>query len=315
MPADPAESTGGCDADGNPAARAEPVAFDIWVVTDGRCKACEPTLMDVLKARHPAASIKTLDAESPEGRDLIARHRSRSLPLYVLDKKVEKDPGFAALQDSMYAKSAGQYVIRARPESFIPCVRLDRDRKPSHLDVFISPFSSFAAQAETELVRFLAESDLKDLTFSMHFIVSESVRLDAKSPPQSSSDETRSASLREISDVSSDLTSSGGEAELRESLRQVCLFQHSTIGNYFTYLACRNSSPRDESMGNACLKPNDAVRKCAAGAEGRMLLRKDARLVKDLSINTSIAILWENRYGPFGWHDVDWKNLISGRAK
>ena len=46
------------------------------------------------------------------------------------------------------------------------------------------------------------------------------------------------------------------------------------------------------------------------GGEGRGLLRQDARLARELGINESVAILWENRYGPFGWHEVDWKALL-----
>jgi hypothetical protein len=119
--------------------------------------------------------------------------------------------------------------------------------------------------------------------------------------------------MKELSEVSSELSARGGSAELRESLRQVCLFQHSSIGNYFTYQTCRSANLRDESRAGSCLKAGEAVEKCMKGPEGRRLLLNDAKLVKELGISTSIALLWENRYGPFGWHDVDWKELISGK--
>ena len=314
LPADPADkAAGGCDADGNPVAKAEPVAFDIRVVADKACKFCEPTLLAGLKARHPAADIKVLDVKSPEGNALVVKHMATTLPLYVLDNKVEKEGNFQSLQNSFYAKSAGQYIVRPVKEAFIPSVHLGRAVRAKHLDIFVSPLSPFAVEAEAELTRFLTQSDIKDLTFTMHFIVKESVKADEKAPAEAADKGARSASLKELSSVSSELSSLNGAAELRESLRQICLFQYSSIGNYFTYLACRSSNIQDERGANFCLKAGDAVKKCMEGTEGYELLLKDARLVKELGINTSIALLWENRYGPFGWHDVDWKALVSGK--
>lgn len=306
LPPDPAPAGGDC-GDG---AKATPAVFDVWVVKDSACKACAPTMLDTIKSLHPAAVIKIVEAESPQGKALIAKHRARALPLYILDKMVEKDEGFRALQNSYYAKSADQYILRPGNDTYAPSVQLDRKRVPRHLDIFLSPLSAFAVQAQLELARFLAQSDVKDITFSMHYIVQESAKADEKTAV-SRHDGTRSASLKELTTVSTDLTSSNGEAELRESLRQACLFQHSSVGNYFAYFTCRSARLQDESWADSCLKAEDAaIAKCVAGPEGRDLLRQDAKLVRDLSINTTISLFWENRYGPFGWNEVDWKGLL-----
>ena len=299
--------TGGSGDCGNAPA---PVKFNIRIVQDSGCNECGPTLLDALKQRHPAAVVTQIEASSPEGKALIARHGARALPLYVLDKEVEKENGFSDLLNSFYGKSAGGYVIKPGPDTYTPAVRLDRAVNPRQLDMFVDALSPFAARVESELFTLLSNPMFKDLTFSMHFIVQESVKADPL-PGGHKSDGVRAASLDEMSDVSAGpLTSWSGEAGVRESLLQACLFQHVSFGNYIAYLGCRNVSLGDVNRSAACLKPDAVIEKCIGGGEGESLLRHDAETVRKLEINTSAAVLWENRYGPFGWHAVDLRRLL-----
>jgi hypothetical protein len=303
LPDDAAGAAGGCDA-------AQPVAFDVWVVRESACQACELTLLDGLKTKHPAATIEKVEAQSAKGQALIAKHHARTLPLYVLDKKVEGDPSFRDLLDKFYAKSADQYIVRPGPDTYQPTVLLDRPRVPRHLDVFVEALSPFGTRAEVELAHYLARNASDDVTLSMHFITQESVTADGAAAVSAPAGKARSASLRELSQVSAgELTSRQGDDGVQESLRQACLFQHASMGTYFAYLDCLNAG----MASAACLGGDAAVKQCMAGDEGRGLLREDARLVKSLGINGSIAILWENRYGPFYWHDVDWKALLDNK--
>ena len=286
---------------------AVPAAFDVWVVRDPACRACEPTLLDALKTRHPAATVKLVEAQSAEGRALIAKHRARALPLYVLDKKVESDGNFRALLDQYYAKSADQYIVRPGLDTFLPTVWLDRPRAPRHLDVFVEALSSFGTQAVVELARYLAQKAPEDVTLSLHFIVQESATADGAAAVSAPEGKLRSASLGELGrETPGELTSRRGEDGVQESLRQACLFQHASMAAYFSYLDCLNGG----AASAACLRGDAAVKRCMEGGEGRGLLRQDARLARELGINESVAILWENRYGPFGWHEVDWKALL-----
>jgi len=66
----------------------------------------------------------------------------------------------------------------------------------------------------------------------------------------------------------------------------------------------------DASRSSACIKPDETIAKCVSGGEGESLLRQDAKTERELGINTSAAVLWENRYGPFGWHEVDLRRLL-----
>ncbi len=287
-----------------------PVRFNIQVVKESGCGECAPTLLDALKQRHPAAVVTLVEASSPDGKALIAQHGARALPLYVLGKKVEKENGFSDLLNSYYGRSAGGYVIKPGPETYTPTVRLDRALSPRQLDVFVDVLSSFAAGAENELFSLLSDPVFKDLTFSMHFIVQEGVKADPL-PGGPKTSGVRAVSLKELSDVSvGPLTSWSGEAGVQESLLQACLFQHVSFGNYIAYLACRNVALGDASRSSACIKPDETIAKCVSGGEGESLLRQDAKTERELGINTSAAVLWENRYGPFGWHEVDLRRLL-----
>lgn len=303
----------GCDGGAGPSAPPKaPTAFDIWAVRDPACKECELTLLDGLKRLHPAAVIKTVDAGSPEGKALVEKHRPRALPLYVLDRKVEQEQNFNELLNSRYARSADQYVVKPGPDSYLPSEHVSRPLRPRHLDIFVDPFSPFAARAESELFAYLASAKLPDLTFSVHFLVQEGVETGAR-PEAAAGDRPRSASLAELAQVKpGPLLTARGDAGLQESLRQACLFQDASLGEYVSYLSCRNQALQDaEAPG--CLRAGQSLKACMGGPEGERLLRYDARLERELGVNTSFAILWQNRYGPFGFHDVDWKRLLEER--
>jgi hypothetical protein len=306
-----AGAAGNCGNAGAAAAPAAPVEFGVAILADKSCTVCGPTLEEALKRQHPAAKFKTVDAASPEGAAMAKEYGVQALPFYVLDKGVEKDPNFNALLDQFYAKSGAGYVVKSGPATFRPQVQLARTRMPNHLDIFVESLSPFAAQAELEFIRHLEKAELKDVTLSFHFITEEGVK--AESKPGAPSGETRSASLKEAKAPAPQgaLMAGRGEAELQEDLRQACLFQNAPMGVFLSYLDCRNQNLADPNRGGACLQADEKIKACISGGEGERILRRDARLVRELDLNTTVSILWENRYGPFGWNEVDWKKLVS----
>ena len=284
------------------------------MVTEKSCALCKPTLLDNLPLLHPGANIQVLDAASKEGRELIALHGAKTLPLYVLDAKVENDASFARLLPVAYYKSQGGYLIRHGPTNFSPAVQLDRKRRPRHLDLFVESFDGPSVQAEGDFVKFLLdnEKNIKDLTFSVHFVTQESIAAKGAAP-SAPAGAVRSASLAELGGAPGSPLSPRGELEIQEDLRQLCLFQRSPIGTFLTYLGCRNRNLNDSQGWKACLPPEADIKACVEGKEGLDLLRQDARLARELDITRAPVFLWENRYGPFGFNEVDWRSLLLGR--
>jgi hypothetical protein len=270
-------------------------------------------LIDTLKKLHPNAVIKTVGMDSLEGRALIKEHQTKTLPLYVLDKKVESDPNFMTLIDSYYAKSGDGYIVKSGTNTYLPSFQIGRQLTPHHADIFIEALSPDSVKAESEFVDFLKQTTSNDLTFSFHYIVQEGVNADVKSRsiPMASDKKVRVATGRELaSTLPGPIVSRLGENNVRESLRQVCLFQKAPIGAFFSYLACRSQNLQDDTMADKCLVLDDSIKTCIDGGEGEDLLRQDARLVQELGITPGVYILWENRFGPFNWNEIDWRKII-----
>lgn len=286
--------------------------FVIRVVADNACPICTPTLLEPLKKLHPNAVITLLDMTSQEGQALIKEHKASRLPLYVLDNNVQNDPNFLTLIDSFYTKSGDAYIVRPGSNTFIPSVQLNRERRPNHADIFIEATSPESSQAEAEFVDFLQQTTKKDLTFSFHYIVNESVNTANESRKiPASSGKLRAATGKELSStLPGPIVSRLGDNNVRESLRQICLFQKAPIGAFFSYLACRSQNPEDSALSDKCLVLDDALQSCIDGSEGEKLLRQDARLVRELGIMSGVYFLWENRFGPFDWNEVDWREII-----
>lgn len=279
---------------------AQAAAFPIRVVADQTCPVCQPQLVPQITRIFPSATIVTVSADSDEGRALIQSHHATTLPLYVLDRQVEQAGNFAQAQ-RVLLKSGDGYAIR--PDLAAPDVQLDRPRVPHHLDLFVNSTAPITPWAEAQLMRFFQRTASTDLTFSIHFIALEGAgEAGAKSP---SGGAVRAANLAELNTVhDGPLISAGGEAETRESLQQLCLFQHASMGDFFAYLTCRNRGLQDTKLGERCVAASKALTRCVDGGEGAQLLRHDARLARALGITVGPMLLWENRYGPFRFDEI-----------
>jgi predicted DsbA family dithiol-disulfide isomerase len=281
------------DLTGIPAA---PQAVELTVVVDPACPACRPAFLEPLRRLFPGAKVRTLDVTSKEGKQLIDRLKATRLPLYAFAPEVEQASNFAQAK-RLLIKTGEHYVVR--PEFARPTVRLDRPRAANHLDLFVNGLSATTPLAESELARFFTQTPSKDLTFSLHFVVQEAAR-EPEQHPSAPTDRVRAASIKELGSVTPGrLFAMGGEQELKESARQSCLFQHASMGDFFTYLSCRNQDLQNPRRAEQCLAVGPVIQQCMDGPESEQLLREDARSARALGINNGPAVLWENRYGPF----------------
>jgi len=283
-------------------------AFSIRIVTEKDCALCRPTLAGPLQQKYPAATISVLDAASAEGRMLIKKHGAATLPLYVLDSGVEKDPRFSPLSE-FFARSGEDYIIHPGPGTYLPVVQLGRERIPRRLDLFFESLSPVSAQSALEFLAAL-KGAAGDLAISWHFVVQEAAPEAPETEPGRRPGHASAAELGRVSPPGA-LVSAGGPDEIAEDALQLCLFKYapSILG---AYLNCRYQSPADLKRSPSCLPhPGKRVTACVTEGEGMALLRKDAELARALDVQAP-ALLWENRYGPLRWSDVDWRRLISG---
>lgn len=248
--------------------------------------------------------MATIEADSKEGKALIEQFRLTRLPVYLLDDAVEQTAPFEQMR-SLFVPSQSGYMLR--PEVVKPEAHVIRKRVPGHIDLFISPLAPTGSRATAELLQLFRETKPKGVTFSLHMIVQETAAPAERPTAQANADGTvRAAPASEIDTASpGQLVSAGGAAELQESLRQACLFQHAPLGDLFTYVACRSQELQNPARPDACLSPSASVKQCLKGPEGQALLRQDARLVREWGISTGPALVWEDRYGPFPFYEMD----------
>jgi hypothetical protein len=97
--------------------------------------------------------------------------------------------------------------------------------------------------------------------------------------------------------------------ETEEARRLSCLFQKTTRAEALVYVECRRQHPADPSV---CSLEKKIVR-CVENSTGESLLKNDLSLAHQLGITVAPSLLWENRYGPFPWDQVDWRAFFSSR--
>ena len=288
------------------------VPLSIHLVVDRSCAICLPKLEPTLRYLFPAATISTLDSSSQDGKKLIARTHATRLPLYVLDAGVERAPSYGQLRP-MFEKVEELYMVR--PSVTMASVHLERNRVPNHVDIFASSLAPTTPILDAHVLHVLSVTHSKRLTISMHYLVQETVTGEHRVAGGREADSARAAAVDEIRKPSpGPLIATGGAPELQEDIRQACLFQHVPLADFFTYLECRNQALSDSDRANACLHPSDSLKRCIDGPEGETLLRADARLARELGVVAGPVMLWENRYGPFGWNELDLlEGLIDGQ--
>jgi hypothetical protein len=187
---------------------------------------------------------------------LIRDAQAKTLPLYLLNKDIEKVGRFKEL--SVNLKKQGDYYI-IKPEfsgfGFFP----GRNPERGKVDLFLSLYDPHTSE--------LIES-VREFNPTIHFLVHESGGV---------------------------FEAKNGNPEVEECLRSICV-QKYYPDLFFDYMACRskniNSSWWENCLGSAASAP---VKTCAQGEEGKKLLSEDVALNKELGIAYGPTYLVDNQ--------------------
>jgi hypothetical protein len=273
------------------------VEVPLVVITDKRCKKCDPTKMVAsLKGRFfPKLKAKVVDYNTEEGKKLYEEYKLRFLPAYILGTEAKKAESYGSIARWLREHKGG-LELRA-PAKFDPkaeicdnkiddtgngktdCADSEcrdnlicRPAWPRKLDVFVMSQCPYGAQAILSV-----ESVLKNaknlIDFDVHYIVSNK--------PDGS------------------FGSLHGQSEVDENIRQLCAKKiYRKKNRYLNYLICRAKNYRSESWKECAVKGISALKieKCATGDEGKELLAKDSKLATQLNIGGSPTWMANNRY-------------------
>jgi len=219
---------------------------DLTVINKPDCVTCDTkAVVNSLKKDFPGLVVSKLDYPGEKAEKIIKELGLKYLPVYLAGKNIEKDPAFGKLKPNFELKG-GYYFLNAQTAGI--GYFLGRQKFVDRLDVFLSLFNKDSG----ELL-----DTLKEFTPEVHFLVRE--EKDGFSAP-------------------------GGKIEVEECLRAVCVRKYSP-GLFYNYITCRAKNS-ETSWWDVCLQNVDgsAVKICAQGNEGKVLLKENIDLNRQLEI-------------------------------
>ena len=230
---------------------------NLTVITDKSCVVCQTEpFLKYLKIQFPGLAASYLYYPDTEAKSLIKKFGIESLPAYILDRQVEKEPAFEGIKKSLIPKE-GLYLIK--PEFTGMAYLINRPRIKGRLDLFISLYNK-------DVPALLGA--VKEYNPVIHFLATEKT---------------------------GGFQAEHGEFETEEFVRSVCVQKYYPQA-FWPYVTCRaadmNTSWWEDCLG--ALAP-DRIRTCARSDEGAALLRDNIALNKSLSVMFGPTFLVDNR--------------------
>jgi predicted DsbA family dithiol-disulfide isomerase len=273
----------------------KPPEVKVTVLTDKRCKECDPTpVLNSLKQVFPALQPKIVDWSDPEAKTIAGEAQVKLLPAVLFDDSIDKDKE-GSQQLARWLTPAGKYKSLRVPAEFDPTAeicdnkvddnndsKIDCDdptckdnmacraEKKGALDVFVMsqcPYGVMGLNAMKDVL----DAFGSEMTFTVHYIA-----------------EGKDGAF----------TSMHGAGEVDEDLREVCAAKHYAKSNkYMEYVWCRNKDIRSTDWQKCATGGIDAkvIEKCSTGDEGKTLLAADIKVAQGMKIGASPTWLANNR--------------------
>ncbi len=235
----------------------EPQKIKLIIITSKECSVCYTDIMvKQLKGIFPGLVISYLYYPGKEADRLIRNLLIKSLPVYLLDKEIEKENVFTHLKQNLEIK--GDFYM-LKPEFSGVSYFLDRKIIKGKLDLFISLYHKDAVGLLDVI---------KEFNPDIHFLATEQ---------KNSFDAEK------------------GNPEIEEYLRSVCVKKYYPQ-IFWEYISCRakniNSSWWEDCLNKFDVS---RVNNCSRSQEGTSLLKENIELNKELGIMFGPTYLLENK--------------------
>lgn len=257
----------------------EPAPVGLVALSDEKCISCHTDkAISLLKQDFKKLSVKNVDLDSDEGRELIKNYNLKALPAFIFEENVEK-----ALPFSQYI--TGRLMARAsdKDKRYILTqteVRkfLDRNFEKNKLNLFVNAYNPLSLALEKKLIERKRQFE-KEGKESFELVINHVLL----------------ASKNDRGEPVMKIETPAGVPEIEESVRQVVIAKYYP-DNFFDYLLQRNldlNKDFNETFKN--LGINEKQVALATKNEGEVLIKDNGRLAFDLQINNLPVFLWENQ--------------------
>ncbi|MDD5044261.1 MAG: hypothetical protein PHU91_03745 [Candidatus Omnitrophica bacterium] len=230
----------------------------VTVIRPKNCITCNiDGQLEFLQSQLGNLETSYVDYESAKGKQLVKDMNATFLPLFLLNKDIDKENNFSAIKDKVTQK--GQYYL-INPDAIGVSYFIERKKVAGAFDIFISLFDKNTAE--------LLEST-KAYKPNIHFLVVEDAQNKTFSCPN-------------------------GTPELEEDLRAICVIENYPQ-KATDYLICRAKNI-ESSWWDDCAVGMDInkIKACAKTKTAEELLRRNISLNKELQIKNGPTYLLGN---------------------
>ncbi|MFC1674989.1 hypothetical protein ACFL1K_03790 [Candidatus Omnitrophota bacterium] len=232
------------------------VAFKI--ITSKDCRVCNTDqIVDLLKKHFANLNISYIYYPGAKAEKLLAQLNVDTLPVYLLEKSADQEPGYKHLTDKLELK--GDYYL-LRPQFAGVSYFTQREETKGSLDLFISLYDK---NSQSVLM------SSREFEPRIHFLAVEL--------------------------PSGEFDAAAGKRESEEYMRSLCVKDHHP-GLFWSYILCRAENA-DSSWWQECLEGADTalIESCAKSERAAVLLRDNIRLNRELKVMFGPTYLLDNR--------------------
>ncbi|MBN3041162.1 MAG: hypothetical protein JW867_08530 [Candidatus Omnitrophica bacterium] len=142
--------------------------IEATIVTDLSCEACSTELTEtLLKDKFIGINFNRLDYHDKKAQDLIKRYQAETLPLFVIEKKIQQEKFFDSLSD-VFVEHDDNFVLTPKLAGLF--MFLDREEVKNKLDLFIDFYGKGTFDIYPKLQKFCSDNKID---FRKHFIISK----------------------------------------------------------------------------------------------------------------------------------------------
>ncbi len=275
----------------------EPVEVEVIILNDMSCNSCDATQVQaVTQQLFKGAVFEEIDVSSPEGKLLIEKHDLVYAPAFIFDENLvetygwEKEPRMHGAFDQIdggyklkdQAIGASHFIDEEKRDAYMDMIGVTLGDNRPQVDFYVMSYCPWGNKAE-EALKEVYDVMKDDADFIPHYVIY--------------SDYTKAGPCF---DEENKYCSLHGLVELNQDLREMCVYQHMGIDDWFDFAIEMNSACNQqnadtcwEGVADELGLDKEVINTCFNGEEGLALLEADRELNQILGVTGSPTLFFD----------------------